>query len=182
MFLTCGLLYLYSSHGMVGDGSFLKPVNCVDKSVRYNLHLSAEKPTGGGGRDKQVIEQIIETHDVKQAEFLQDSETKRDQVEPKTEGSARESPQIASVDPMTGMVKTRFYIAIFQKRNIIHIRFPLNTGQLDKSRQFKTYMHAVVGSDWADLNSNRKVMPSKQVNMLVQKTFISKLILYQLMS
>ena len=82
MFLTCGLLYLYSSHGMVGDGSFLKPVNCVDKSVRYNLHLSAEKPTGGGGRDKQVIEQIIETHDVKQAEFLQDSETKRD---PKTE-------------------------------------------------------------------------------------------------
>ena len=100
---------------MVGDGSFLKPVNCVDKSVRYNLHLSAEKPTGGGGRDKQVIEQIIETHDVKQAEFLHDSETKRD---PKTEGSAKESPQIASVDPMTGIFKTRFYTAIFQNERL----------------------------------------------------------------
>ena len=102
---------------MVGDGSFLKPVNCVDKSVRYNLHLSAEKPTGGGGRDKQVIEQIIETHDVKQAEFLQESDTKRD---PKTEGSARESPQIASVDPMTGTIaKTRFYTAIFQNERLL---------------------------------------------------------------
>ena len=164
---------------MVGDGSFFKPVNCVDKSVRYNLHLSAEKPTGGGGRDKQVIEQIIETHDVKQAEFLQDSETKRD---PKTEGSARESPQIALLDPMTGISQHQILHSNISKRKIIHIRFPLNTGQLDKSRQFKTYMHAVVGSDWADLSSNRKVIPSKQFNMLVQTTFRYKLILHQLMS